>query len=271
MKPKNFIRSALKTWQLRRQSWEELTNPAEKILPVTVTLTTIPNRISSVDITIRSLLNQKHRAEKIILWLNDELKNRVPSQLQSLESDAFGIKYRGLTSSHRKLIFALEEYPEKTLVTCDDDLIYHPDWLKLMYQDHEQNPGYILANSCRRVTYSNKELLPYKDWEVVKEKDASQPDYVPIGFAGVLYPPNSLDPKVSDSTLFLKLAPKADDLWFKAMAELKGTAIRKPKQQAPRPLHVIGSQTFSLSKANIDEDLNRKQWLALSEYFQLKL
>jgi hypothetical protein len=33
----------------------------------------------------------------------------------------------------------------------------------------------------------------------------------------------------------------------------------------------MGSQTVSLKKENIDQDRNRAQWLALTEYFDLKL
>jgi hypothetical protein len=41
-----------------------------------------------------------------------------------------------------------------------------------------------------------------------------------------LYPPGTLHPDVCDESLFLKLAPHADDIWFWAMAVLNGTFIR---------------------------------------------
>jgi hypothetical protein len=271
MKPKNFLRSVFQSLKLRRSKIQELTIQNKKTLPVIVTLTTIPSRINKVDITIRSILCQEHRPEKVILWLNHELKGKLPRHLTELESEIFEINFRGLTSSHRKLIFALQEYPENCLITCDDDLIYHPHWLKKLYTAHLENPEDIIANSCRMITYKDGQLMPYKAWEVVKNKNFTNPKLVPIGFAGVLYPSGSLYHEVTNSELFMKLAPKADDLWFKAMATLQGTSIRKPESQAPRPLHVIGSQGASLSRVNVDQDMNRKQWQALTVYYQLNL
>jgi hypothetical protein len=271
MKPKNFIRSAFKMLTLRQKSLPQLIKKTEKVLPVIVTLTTIPSRINKVDITIRSVLNQEHRPERIILWLNHELRGKLPQQLTELEGESFQINFRDLTSSHRKLIFALQEYPDHLLVTCDDDLIYHPEWLKKLYAAHLQHPKDIIANSCRKITYQEGNLMPYKEWEVIKGKGVTDPRLVPIGFAGVLYPPNSLYQEATNSELFMKLAPRADDLWFKAMASLQGFQIRKPESQAPRPLHVIGSQGVSLSQGNVDQDMNRKQWQALVEYYKLEL
>ena len=56
--------------------------PAKKIkekspynLPIIVSLTTIPQRLGKVHITIRSLFSQKGQPEKIILWLHESLKN----------------------------------------------------------------------------------------------------------------------------------------------------------------------------------------------------
>ena len=45
------------------------------------------------------------------------------------------------------------------------------------------------------------------------------------GVGGVLYPPNCLYKDILNEELFMKLAPKADDVWFWAMAVLNHTKI----------------------------------------------
>jgi hypothetical protein len=90
-----------------------------------------------------------------------------------------------------------------------------------------------------------------------------------LGWGGVLFPPGSLDSRVLDSDAYMRLSPTADDLWFKAMATLKGTAMRKTRDPYPAPIPIIASQSISLNKKNIGDDLNRVQLLALAKEYDL--
>jgi hypothetical protein len=65
------------------------------------------------------------------------------------------------------------------------------------------------------------------------------------------------------------LAPKADDLWFKAMELRQSTPVRLCTKLVPEPIPIIGTQSFSLKKENVDRDLNVDQWQNLSDYFKL--
>ena len=138
-------------------------------IPLIVSLTTIPSRVKTVCITIRSLLEQEARPEKIVLWLNDGFKDNLPKQLESLQGDIFEIRYSPYTFSHRKLLHSLEQFPDKIVVTCDDDMIYHREWLKLLYQAHLKNSNAVIANQGREITYGdNGKPLPYIEWPFVK-------------------------------------------------------------------------------------------------------
>jgi hypothetical protein len=74
-----------------------------------------------------------------------------------------------------------------------------------------------------------------------------------------------------ETELFMKLAPNADDLWFRAMAYLKNTPVVQTAYPFPSPLPIIGSQTISLLNTNVKEDRNRQQWAALVEFFGIDL
>jgi hypothetical protein len=70
----------------------------------------------------------------------------------------------------------------------------------------------------------NGKPRPYKEWPLLSEEDNTDSHLILAnGAGGVLYPPHSLDPRVADEHLYMKLAPNADDLWFWAMTELKNT------------------------------------------------
>ena len=272
MKVKELPFSILKSLQLLSRSAARIKFGMTEKLPVIVSLTTIPSRLHKVDITIRSLLVQTQSPEKIVLWLPETLKNDIPDKLEELTGGIFEIRYSPLTCSHKKLIHTLKEYPDVPIITCDDDFIYHKDWVKLLFREHTLYPKAIIANKVRKITYDeNQNLIPYKEWIYDPKRNVGIKGIMPIGADGVLYPPKALHPTVQDRSLFLDLAPKADDLWFKAMSLLNNTESRLAENRPPEPIPVVGTQKVSLKKENIDKGKNLSQWQALQEYFKLEI
>lgn len=256
--------------QLKRIDIHDLQHAASTRLPIIVSLTSIPARLGIIHLTIRSLLAQSHQPEKIILWLNQELEGTLPKNLTSLESDLFEVRFKELTCPHRKLIFSLEEYPNYAIVTCDDDLMYNSSWLYRLYEDHLRHPKDVIAHECRLIKFTpDGELAPYDQWKTEERINLSAPWLMPIGYGGVLYPPHCLYSDVQNRELFLTLTPRADDLWFKAMSHLAGTATRRSSNPGQKPIPIIGSQKESLKKTNVRGTGNYDQWLALVNYYQL--
>lgn len=237
-------------------------------IPVIVSLTTIPSRLKTLPITIKSLLDQDCTPEKIVLWVNSDLRGQLPRRLTKLEGGVFEIRYSPYTFSHRKLIHSLEEFPEKVIITCDDDLIYHPSALRLTYAQHEQHPDKVIGNRCREITYDDKaDVLPYLQWPFVKTARKNKKLLMPVGAFMVLYPPRILDTRVADVALFIELAPKSDDLWFKACTLLNHKLSVVSQDPPPEPLPIMGTQKFALKHENTKGDRNRKQWEDLVAHF----
>lgn len=240
----------------------------ESFLPVIVSLTSIPSRLDIIHLTIRSLLMQSRRAEKIILWLNEQLRTQLPESLSQLQSSVFEIRYVHLTCSHRKLIHSLEAYPEKIIVTCDDDLMYDETWLERLYSDHLRHPQAVIAHECRLIAFSTTgQPAGYDQWKTESRTDFTAPWLMPIGYGGVLYPPHCLHDDVQNRELFLQLTPKADDLWFKAMSHRAGTETRRSSNPGKKPVPIIASQKESLKKTNVRQDGNYQQWIALCKHY----
>ncbi|WP_349351778.1 MULTISPECIES: zinc-binding alcohol dehydrogenase [unclassified Flagellimonas] len=264
--PVSLFHQAKLSWQSQRKL---IAN--KKQVPVIVSLASIPSRLGIVHLTIRSILNQDVLPEKIVLWLHEDLKDSIPKSLNVLVGDLFSIKYADYFSSHRKLVEPLKLYPNKIIITCDDDMMYRKNWLSKLYQAHENHPDHIVANQTRCITYgSDGELLSYKAWKPNESGCQNPLLTLPIGAGGTLYPPDSMDKTVFNQELFLQLTPKADDLWFKAMGLLKGTKSIQAQNSGKEPIPIWGSQKVSLKKGNIGMDKNRTQWQALTDHFQLK-
>lgn len=240
-----------------------------KKIPVIVSLTSIPTRLKTLSITIRSMMQQEYLPEKIVLWLKEDFKNDIPKSLKKLEGDLFEIRYSPYGFSHRKLIHSLEAFPDKTIITCDDDVIYHKSTLRVLYEEHLKYPNSVIGNRCRNITYQDGELLSYGKWPFIAEMPEQPGLVMPVGAFCVCYPAGCLDARVQDVELFMKLAPKADDLWFKMMAVLNNTVSRKNSQEIVEPVPIMGTQFVALKTVNKGQDLNRVQWNELMKYFEI--
>ena len=270
MKLKEYPKAFFFASKLNRLNLEKLHNTTANDLPIVVTMTSYGPRLKHVHQTIRSILGQTFPPKKIVLWLSQQYQYQLPTSLKNTLGPKFEIRYSLLDCPHLKLVESIKYFPSDLLVTCDDDLLYHDGFLKTLFDDHQLHPKDIMAHECRMITRGpdSNQLQPYTDWKYSKDPGASAINYLALGYAGVLYPPNSLDQRVVDHELFLKLSPHADDLWLKAMSLLKNTATRKTSMPN-RPHPMITSQQFSLKKQNVREDKNRLQWKQLCDYFSL--
>lgn len=271
MKLKEYPPSLRMMWRLKRLPEALLYRrpDPETDLPLVVSLTSIPSRLGVVHLTLRSLLNQTMLPHKIVLWLHESLADRLPPALSRLQSERLEIRYGDQTCSHRKLVYPLQQFPENTVVTVDDDVMYHPDCIAALYQDHLTHPRDVIAHECRVITHERGELAPYRSWPW-ESPGQTHEGTLPIGFGGTLYPPGCLHPETTHSDLYLELAPRSDDMWFKVMALRAGTAARRCSRPCPRPQPIPFSQKVSLQKSNVRRQGNVEQWQRLSRHFQLK-
>jgi hypothetical protein len=235
-------------------------------VPVIISLTSIPSRLIILDIVIASLLRQATQAQLIVLWLNDSLRGDLPRRLEKLQGDNFKIRYCEGTSSFRKLLPSLRAYSDSVIVTCDDDMIYPENWLKNLYDCHLEHQDCVISQVGRLIERSSNGMLKsYKSWPFVRH-ECSGNNLLPIGYGGVLYPLGTFDERVFEGGIYNKLTPKADDLWFKAMAFLNGKTTYCASEKA-RPIPILRSQKIALNTTNIHNDGNRSQWQALCEYY----
>jgi len=272
MKVKELPLAIARTLGLRSKPVSKLVSSAKREVPVVISLTTIESRLASVDLVIRSLMDQTVRPHKILLWINENSEGHVPQKLARLQNTLFEIRYTPLEVSHKKLIHSLALYPDVAIITCDDDLMYRKTWLAKLYESSLQYPNTILSNQTRAIRFNGKgQFLPYAEWPVNSQAEKDPRKVLTIGAEGVLYPPHSLDSRYADEALFMQLAPKADDLWFKCMSLLKGTPCKLAEDRPKNAVPIMGSQKISLKNVNIKKDFNSKQWADLVAHFKLDL
>lgn len=235
---------------------------------VIVSFTSIQSRLHLCHLTVRSVLSGKKRPELMVLWLSEKLKGKVPQSLLKLIGPRFEIRYVASDEPYLKLLPSLQAFPERAIVTCDDDMMYAPDWLETLDADHQRFPRDIITHECRKIEYDESGVTrPYGLWKQEQAYSVSYDALLPLGYAGVLYPAHSLHECVHDAAAYRALAPKADDLWFKFMSLRNGTAARRVSIASGAPLMIAGSQTVSLWSSNSTLDGNRLQWEAITRQY----
>lgn len=240
-----------------------------------VSLTSYGRRVSDVVYyTLLSLLLQSKKPNLIVLWLSEEEWNEdnIPSKLKSLIKYGIEIKFCKDLRSYKKLVPSLKSYPDDIIITVDDDVIYRKNLLKDLYDASIKFPNAIICNkACYPYLEKNGEFASYNEWE---DKNHYVGLCMPLGVTGVLYPPHSLFKDVTDDSIFLKLAPLADDLWFWIMAILQNThheVIGEDKSEGGSfdDLYQYFHKYSALTHQNSKENKNDTQIKAILQYYNL--
>lgn len=231
---------------------------------VIVSLTTHSYRIYDVYLAIESIMQGTMLPNRIILWLSNDYRGvPLPVTLQKQMKRGLEVRYCEDIRSYTKLLPALAEFPSSSIVTIDDDIIYPIDMLEHLVNAHNASGKCICANWVHYIPGNLKEkYVSFLDWPMATGSVADSPLFFFEGFAGVLYPPDSLAKEVFDRDVFLDICKFADDVWFNAMSLMKGTKVRYSN---PRPgrLKCLGNkdvQSIALRNVNSENDcLNNVQ------------
>lgn len=198
-------------------------NRSEKVI---VSLTSYGRRVESVlPYTIISLLKQTYKPDKIVLWLDYEHWNdgNIPESINRLKQYGLTICYCRDIKSYKKLIPALEKFPDDIIITCDDDLYYRKDMIEKLISAYEKDPSRIYTHRAHQVRFDKEgNLLPYNEWDMeISSRSGSL--VFPTGGGGCLYKRSLLFDDIGKESLFMNLSPKADDVWFYFMEKLAKT------------------------------------------------
>lgn len=234
-----------------------------------VSLTTYSQRIHDVYLVLESISLQTVLPNRVILWLaEDEFSlDTLPLTLKSRLPYGLEVRFCPDYRSYKKIIPTLEIAPESLVITLDDDVIYPFDTIERLLNEHRTTPNTILGNRAHEITFRGSEPLPYKQWNREIAESPNKNVFL-TGCGAILYPPGSLYQSVTDSELFMKLCPHADDIWLYIMARMQGTKIRKAAgRHFSEFAEIQNNQTTGLNKLNVDNGQNDIQLKAVMNHF----
>ncbi len=223
-------------------------------LPVYVSLTTISSRLDNLDRVLGAIINQKFKADKIILHVSIEPYmldqgirfEQLPQKTREwVNYGIVELYYCANIGSYRKILPLIERHSDKEylIVTADDDVFYPSDWLEVLHNTCIKYDC-VAAYRCRAISLEKGELKPYGTWPMVTPNtlralgmDASSPSKLIVGTGrdGIMYKSAHLKDLAALRDL-QKIAPGQDDIALKFLTLMAGVpVVRAPREATMHP------------------------------------
>ena len=237
---KKLIRDLMHYVHLRKWSiyaldelWQ---NDSQNRSDIIVSLTTIPERIEEIDLTLKSLMWQKRKPASINLYLpyrsfRNGLEYVVPERFEHLKSLTV-IRVEEDFGPASKFIHALRSLPdEQRILVVDDDNIYPQGYVSEFEQASEKNADSIICASGWRVP---QDLIdrPTTLWSNITKKpptpvpgtrvSSNYPTDIIQGYSGYVLRPSFFDlDELTDYEGVPKQVRFVDDVWVSAHAKVQ--------------------------------------------------
>ena len=240
---------------------------------VVVSLTTYGKRLYEVYLTIESIMQGTLKPNRIVLWLQEDMKSQyLPLSLKKQMDRGLEIFYTKDIRSFKKLIPSLKKYGDSVIITIDDDVLYEYDVIEKLVNAYKDNPNHVYGNRLKRFSLDKNGLpIDYRKWCDVQNGDNPSPRNMCIGVGGVLYPPHCFPEEVFNESVFMRLCPRADDIWFWCMANMNGFSSSKVYTHNSNGVDFLINpdvQDIALTRTNLaGRSENNMQLRSLIDYY----
>lgn len=107
---------------------------------IVVSLTSFDHRLGDVYLTIESLFRQWVPPDVIALWLPREQfpSGELPESLVRQQRRGLRVFFVEDVGPYTKYFYAFDRFRDSLIVTVDDDTLYPPDMIDLLYQAYQR-------------------------------------------------------------------------------------------------------------------------------------
>lgn len=239
-----------------------------------VSLASYSKRIDTLHICLESLFSQTLMPKKIILYLDNSVSpNNIPEKIVSFTKKGLEIVFvSDEIKSHNKYYYTFRDYPDETVITVDDDVIYDKNTFENLMNTHKKYPMAVCSTRVSYMIFDDKNTITsYNNWISEYDKlNLPSKKLIATGVGGILYPPHIFTDEILDKSCIKKLALTADDLWLKIM-ELKNNIYVAWTGQTPQhPMQIPNTMEVSLWR-NTNKHMNDEYIRRLVTHYNLDL
>ena len=195
-----------------------------------ISLTSHPARFSTLDESLKQLLDQYLIPKKVYLNIAEVDMGKLPDSVKQLESGGI-LKINSCSDlgPGKKLIPTLKLEETLPIIVVDDDLVFESDLtLKLMVQ-HHLTPKSVVASRVHEIIFeANGDVAPYSKW--VKNYSLSNgpgSHLFATSGAGTLYKKEFFHKDVMDEATYKELCFHTDDLWWHIQSKRIGVKTKR--------------------------------------------
>lgn len=223
---------------------------------VVCTLTTFPDRIDTVQYTIKSLFNQSMTPDRIILWLAaSEFQNtNFPDSIKQLQARGLEIRFCDNYYGHKRYYKLLDEQKEDELIVMfDDDIIFPRYLLERLYKKWQEFPNCVICDRGQVLTFDGENILNPGRWSSISKVGIDKPSYRLLASpgGGCLVPPRAFYKDVNNTDIISEFALKTGDIWLMFMAVQNDTRIVRTYQYHRTFILSEDDQSIQLGKEAI--------------------
>lgn len=227
---------------------------------IIISLTSYPDRVNTLWLVINTLLSQTIKPYRVILWLaKDQFEGveSLPKKLLKLMERGLEIRFCDNIGPHKKYYYTMENYPNYTVITVDDDTFYPEDLIEILLDVSNRHPKNVCCTWSHNITFDQeKNIKKYIDWKGSTKYNIPCMNILPVGCGGVLYPPYCLNNEVFNKNKLIELAYSTDDLWLKTMEVLNDTKAVRVFDANKVYFNIIKTQKKGLHYSNVGENKN---------------
>lgn len=238
-------------------------------------LTSFPGRINEIWVSIETILRQSIKPDKVVLWLaKDQFPGKVlPESLTKLFDCGLEVHWCDEDlRSHKKYYYALQEFSNDVIILFDDDLYYPKQLIENVLDIHKLNPGCICATRVHKMTFGDKGLRSYREWNHnYNPKNNNCKDLFFTSGAGTLIPPGVMPESTFTKDVFKDICFLADDVWLNMNAIKAGVKVVSNGKYNKDEITLGKSQNEKLVSQNVLSGGNDTQIKAVIDYLNLKI
>ena len=245
--------------------------PRDTIL--TFTLTTFPDRIDTVQYTLRSLFTQSMKPDRVILWLaKEEFEGReFPESIKEFQKVGLEIRYCENMFGHKRYYQLIPEQKEnECIVMFDDDILFPKHLVERLYNTWKKNPNCVVCDRGQvfQLDKDGAVLNPGR-WSSISPIGVKKPSFRVLASpgGGCLVPPNALYKDACDTELIKKYAIKTGDIWLMFMAVQNDTKIIRTYRYHRTFILSEKEQTVQLGKEAVYQGRYVQTFKDLSEAY----
>ena len=249
--------SAIARKRIAKLPFEALSlNKEKRDTILTCTLTTFPDRIDTVQYTIKSLFNQSVKPDRIVLWLaSSEFENfQFPESINRLQEKGLEIRYCNNYFGHKRYYKMIEEQKEnECIIMFDDDILFPYCLIERLYDKWLQFPDCVICERGQVMTFDGDKILNPGRWSSTSDEGIDKPSYKILASpgGGCLFPPKALYKDANNTDMISKYALKTGDIWLMFQTVQNDTKILRTHKLHRTFIQSERVQTVQLGKEAI--------------------